>query len=178
MEYGFCSIYAGRLLNTVQRADMVGVFGSRLVLQGARDRVPEKADYINYTINRVGEVSLNQVASIAGDEIEEDKVHGNYFGIYSVVNYLGNLTSDVFMDDVRKTDVNTATADNIADGHTTYYQWKEAHVGKRNRNNGISANKVSLASGVYLEIQRESRKARQNPTGVMSLVSSSSTLST
>ena len=56
---GFCTIYAGRLLNTLQRADFVGVFGSRMVMQGAQDRVPEVVDYTNYTINRVGELSLN-----------------------------------------------------------------------------------------------------------------------
>lgn len=53
--YGFCSIYAGRLLNTIQRADFCGVFGSRLVLQGAKDRVAEVGDATEYTINRVGE---------------------------------------------------------------------------------------------------------------------------
>ena len=94
---GFCSIYAGRLINTIQRADMVGVFGSRMVLQGATDRVPEKADYTQYTINRVGELSLNRTTSEAGDTAEKDRIHGNYFGIYNVVNYLGALTSDVLL---------------------------------------------------------------------------------
>ena len=153
VEAGFCSIYAGRLLNTIQRADMVGVFGSRMVLQGARDRVPEKADYTNYTINRVGELSLNQAVSQAGDVTEEDRVHGNYFGIYSVVNYLGNLTSDVTMDDVRTTD--NSSASYAADGTTSYYTWKLNNKDKPNRNNGTSQNKVALASGVYLEITRE-----------------------
>ena len=60
-EYGFVNVYAGRLINTLQRADFVGVFGSRLVMQGARDRVPETVDFTDYTINRVGEVSLNRV---------------------------------------------------------------------------------------------------------------------
>jgi len=172
-EYGFCSIYAGRLLNTIQRADMVGVFGSRLVLQGARDRVPEKADYTNYTINRVGEVSLNRVRSIAPGEIPADTIHGNYFGIYSVVNYLGNLTSDVFMADTRVTDVNETNEANKADGKS-YHDWKVYHKDKRNRNNGVSDNKVALASGVYLEIQRETSEGKEKPdwgyiTGVVQL---------
>ena len=151
-ELGFCSLYAGRLLNTIQRCDMCAVFGSRIVLQGARDRVPQKADYTRYTLNRVGELSLNQRSSEATDEAADNLTHGNYFGIYSVVNYLGNLTSDVSFDAVRQT--STSNENNQADG-STYYQWKEAHATQGNRNNGKSANKVSLASGVYLELIRE-----------------------
>ena len=102
-QNGVCSIYAGRILNTIQRADFCGVFGSRLVLQGAQDRVPEVVDYTKYTINRVREVSLNKKYSVRNEEadteaspekIRKRKMHGNYFGIYNIVNYLGALTSD------------------------------------------------------------------------------------
>ena len=149
--YGVTSIYAGRPMNTIQRADMCGVFGSRMVLRGAEDRVVNTIDYHAYTINRVDEVSLNKRTSVAGDT-GKDEVHGNYFGIYSEVNYLGNLTSDVFFDDIRKTDSDIDA--NKADGKT-YYQWKSAKPQAKNRNNGISHNKVALASGVFLEIKRE-----------------------
>ena len=159
VEAGFCSIYAGRLLNTIQRADFVGVWGSRMVLQGARDRVPEKADYTNYTINRVDEISLNRIKSLnALDTSDEDKMHGNYIGIYNVVNYLGNLSSDVKFTDKRTTDVN-ASSGNVADG-SSYLEWKTAHKDKNNRNNGTSKNMVALASGVYLEIINESTEQR------------------
>ena len=109
-KFGVTSIYAGRPLNTIQRADMCGVFGSRMVLKGAEDRVIDAVDYHLYTINRVDEVSLNKRVSTAGDTDEKDKEHGNYFGIYNEVNFLGNLTSDVFFDDVRKT--NSSNSDN------------------------------------------------------------------
>ena len=163
--FGVTSIYAGRPMNTIQRADMCGVFGSRMVLKGAQDRVPEAVDYTNYTINRVDEVSLNKRTSEAGDT-GDGAVHGNYFGIYNVVNYLGNLTSDVFFtetdqanngDAIRKTDSKEEA--NQADGITTYYQWKAARPHAKNRNNGQSHNKVALASGVYLEIKREEGEA-------------------
>lgn len=167
-ELGFCSIYAGRLLNTIQRCDMAAIWGSRIVLQGARDRVPEKADYTRYTINRVGELSLNQRTNPS----DASSKHGNYFGIYSIVNYLGNLTSDVFFTEnaehesaIRKTD--SSNPDNKADG-TTYYTWKMNNRNKGNRNNGTSENKVSLASGVYLEIIREeSEKAGHTEWGLI-----------
>ena len=165
-ENGFCSLYAGRLLNTIQRADMCAIFGSRMVLQGAEDRVAYQHDYNNYTINRVDEVSLNRRSSQAGDTEEKDKVHGNYFGIYSIVNYLGNLTSDVFFTEQASPDANnpshtairttdTSNTANAADGSTTYYTWKYNNRQKSNRNNATSINKVALASGVYLEIIRE-----------------------
>ena len=154
VESGVLPVYAGRLMNSIQRADFCGVWGSRMVMQGAQDRVPEEIDYTNYTINRVREVSLNK---------KQD--HGNYFGIYNIVNYLGALTSDVDFGDgssgsIRTTDnTNEATykcdADGIAYGTATFYDWKKAFKDDRKRNNGSSHNKVALASGVYLELTSE-----------------------
>ena len=82
---GVCAITAGRMMNTIQRADFCGVFCSRMVLHGAQDRVPSEVDYTNYAINRVGEISLNRCK----------KEHGNYLGIYNVAKFFGALTSDV-----------------------------------------------------------------------------------
>ena len=181
-ENGVLPVYAGRLMNTIQRADFCGVFGSRMVMQGAQDRVPEIVDHTNYTINRVREVSLNQKHSVItadlalkegktkavnfpDDQNPDDFVdldlanHGNYFGIYNIVNYLGALTSDVhFMadKDIRRTDnTDTDTYGSTSDDDQTYYNWKKKYVSERKRNNGISMNKVALASGVYLELTTE-----------------------
>ncbi len=181
-ENGVLPVYAGRLMNSIQRADFCGVFGSRMVMQGAQDRVPEIVDHTNYTINRVREVSLNQkhslitadlalkagktpVANFPEDQNPDDfadldkAIHGNYFGIYNIVNYLGALTSDVhFMPtkDIRRTDnTDTDTYGPTGDDDQTYYGWKSKYVKERKRNNGISLNKVALASGVYLELYTE-----------------------
>ena len=154
-ESGVISAYAGRLMNSIQRADFCGVFGSRMVMKGAQDRVPEEVDYTNYTINRVREVSLNKKTD-----------HGNYFGIYSVVNFLGALSSDVdFGDDssrdyIRTTDnVDETTykcvVNGLAYGEASFYDWKKRWWQDRRRNNGNSHNKVALASGVYLELTTE-----------------------
>jgi len=185
-RFGFCSIYAGRLLNTIQRADFCGVFGSRLVLQGAIDRVAEVGDKTVYTINRVGEVSLNkQRSSVEGelatkegtdpndeDYIDPEKaIHGNYFGIYSVVNYLGALTSDVHFTDPRKIVEYDATKGKdvakVADKTMSYYQWKESKLGKQERNNGYSENQVALASGVYLELTTEKSTEKKKDYGLV-----------
>jgi hypothetical protein len=181
-ENGVLPVYAGRLMNTIQRADFCGVFGSRMVMQGAQDRVPEIVDHTNYTINRVREVSLNQqhskidsdlalkegktkATNFPEDQLPDDfadldkAIHGNYFGIYNIVNYLGALTSDVhFMadKDIRRTDnTDTDTYGPKGDDDRTYYNWKKKYVKERKRNNGISLNKVALASGVYLELYTE-----------------------
>jgi len=152
-ESGVLPVYAGRPMNSIQRADFCGVFGSRMVMQGAQDRVPEVADYTNYTINRVREVSLNKKESvITGDE---STMHGNYFGIYNVVNYLGALTSDVDFHTAKRTTSNPDTKYKADSDGQTYYDWKSTYIKDRKRNNGSSHNKLALASGVYLEITTE-----------------------
>ena len=163
---GVVSRYAGRIMNTIQRADFCGVFGSRMVMKGAQDRVPEIVDYTNYTINRVREVSLNKKNSVrTADTEDKHKMHGNYFGIYSNVNFLGALTSDVsYESDPRVTDNTDASKyksavtigeQTIDYGTATYLEWKQAHINDQTRNNGNSHNQVALASGVYLELTTE-----------------------
>jgi len=156
--YGFCSIYAGRLLNTIQRADFCGVFGSRMVLQGAKDRVAEVGEDIDYTINRVGELSLNLQHSVAGDS-GDDATHGNYFGIYSVVNYMGNLTSDV------RFGSKYVNGSGVTEDDKTYYSYKAANPTSSTRNKGQSANQVALASGVFLELTTENSTADHKDYG-------------
>ena len=167
---GVCSRYAGRLMNTIQRADFCGVFGSRMVMMGAQDRVPSVADYTNYTINRVREVSLNKKQFSEYSAVETDAnntLHGNYFGIYNIVNHLGALTSDVHFDDVRttKADVTTNTQFKPNNDTETYYDWKEVNWNKNTRNNASSYNQVALASGVYLELTTDN-PAKTTGTGV------------
>ena len=161
---GFCTIYAGRLLNTLQRADFVGVFGSRMVLQGAQDRVPEVVDYTKYTINRVGELSLNE----SSPQVGSADSHGCYFGIYSIVNYLGAITSDVDFSEVRTTDnTDPQYAPDPEVPGQTFQQWKELHNTERKRNNGTCHNKVALASGVYLELSTEESTAENKDWGLI-----------
>jgi len=165
-QFGFCSIYAGRLLNTIQRADLCGVYGSRLVLQGAKDRVADVGDATVYTINRVGELSLNKQQSITPGDAGDDAEHGNYFGIYSVVNYMGNLTSDVTFDDKYKYIVSENGKDKtVTDETRTYYDWKVENLKRKNRNIGTCHNQVALASGVFLELTTENSTATKKDYG-------------
>ena len=165
----------GRYINTVQRCDFCGIKGSRLVLHGAIDRAQDEseADYTNYTINRVGELSLNQNTGPGQTEFQRN--HGSYFGIFNVVKFLGSVTSDVHFAGsdgaVRKTD--SSGSDYAADGTTTYYEWKAAHKHDNVRNDGTAPNKIALASGVFLELV-ESLDANGNKiygpiTGVVEL---------
>ena len=146
--WGICSIYAGRLLNTIQRADFCGVFGSRMVLQGAKDRVADTEQNTDYTINRVGELSLNKKRSVRVADTGDDAEHGNYFGIYSVVNCLGNLTSDEHFDDPYE--------GTVAEGAgKTYYGFKAYNPTSGKRNMAKCLHQVALASGVHLELTTE-----------------------
>ena len=154
---------SGRTMNTIQRADFCGVFGCRILLHGAQDRVPDVVDYTNYTINRVGEVSLNCVTqdshnqSIAtqSSDTPTDITHGNYFGIYNIVNFLGSLTSDVEFTG------------------NYYYKHKEDNINNTNRNARTSVNTVALASGVFLELveslDNKGEKVYGPVTGVIGL---------
>lgn len=165
---------SGRMMNTIQRADFCGVLGCRILLHGAQDRVPDVADYTNYTINRVGEVSLNCVTPqgiISQNNTAEGKiVHGNYFGIYNVVNLLGALTSDVEFTSNRKASKYPYTTDDPAIEPTTsesyipgqsYYDFKDKNYSKGFRNKANSLNMVALASGVYLELVEEEIENKQ-----------------
>lgn len=181
--FGICSIYAGRLLNTIQRADFCGVFGSRMVLQGAKDRVADTEQNMDYTINRIGELSLNKKKSIIASDMvlkpnpisdedyanPDDAVHGNYFGIYSVVNYLGNLTSDQHFDDAYEgAAINTKVEPNLpyqGDGKTTYYSYKADNSTSSIRNLAECPHQVALASGVHLELINESEDGEEKNYG-------------
>ena len=175
---GFRSKYAGRLMNTIQRADFAGVFGSRLVLQGAMDRVLTKEGdqlkFEDYTINRVGELSFNKQVAPGQDE-GSDNCIGNYFGIYNQVNYLGALTSDVrfYEDDWEDTEDT-----DVDDPHKTYYNYKKNiidHSGDEGdsktdikfKNLGTSKNLIALASGVALELKQEPTEDAPNNWGII-----------
>ena len=160
--WGICSIYAGRLLNTIQRADFCGVFGSRMVLQGAKDRVADTEQNTDYTINRVGELSLNKKKTVRTTEngftipdTGNDAEHGNYFGIYSVVNYLGNLTSDVHFYDPYVGSATDNEGHSYQNGTTTYYTYKAGNPTSGKRNKAEGSHQVALASGVHLELTTE-----------------------
>lgn len=187
-QAGFCSIYAGRLLNTIQRADFAGMFGSRLVLQGAADRVVNKGqgedeivDFAQvYTLNRIGELSLNKQRKpgLTGSDDPDlyTNYHGNYFGIYSNVNFLGALTSDVRFDEdplwVEDTDKNRVTFDENPDDDKpdTYLEWKRAHFTvSKEKNKGMSDNMMALASGVSLELRQEKDNLWGPITGIVQL---------
>ena len=143
------AVNEGRYINTVQRCDFCGVKGSRLVLHGAIDRAQDEseADYTNYTINRVGELSLNQ------NNIN-DTNHGSYFGIYNVVKFLGGVTSDVPFTQERVT-TSTGSEFQPESAGQSYYDWKKNHINANVRNDGTAPNKIALSSGVFLEIVKE-----------------------
>ena len=130
-----------------------------MVLQGAKDRVADVGENIDYTINRVGEVSLNKQATQVNGDTGKDAEHGNYFGIYSLVNHLGNLTSDVrFLSNY---------VDENEEEHSdkTYYSYKEPIPTGPWRNRGTSHNQVALASGVFLELTTENSTADHKDYG-------------
>ena len=138
------SLLDGRMMNTIQRADFCGIFGSRVLLHGALDRVPDEVDYTYYAINRVGEISLNK-KTVGGT------TRGNYFGIYNVANFFGALTSDVKFTDERQAGKEAA----VAGQSYMDYKKQDGILNTDKENDGRSANIVAQASGVFLELVKE-----------------------
>lgn len=154
---GLATLYAGRMINTIQRADFCGVWGSRVVLKGARDRETTTADFTLYTINRLDELSLNEITDYPIDDYNPDgtKDHGCYFGIYNVVNRLGAVSSSVdYYTAVRVTENGEEAYKPTREGEK-YYEFKNENAGTKFRNNGKSANIIALAGGVWLEIVKD-----------------------
>lgn len=154
---GLATLYAGRMINTIQRADFCGVWGSRVVLKGARDRETTTADFTHYTINRLDELSLNEITDCPIDDYNPDgtKDHGCYFGIYNVVNRLGAVSSSVdYYTAVRVTENGEEAYKPTREGEK-YYEFKNENAGTKFRNNGKSANIIALAGGVWLEIVKD-----------------------
>lgn len=168
---------SGRMMNTIQRADFCGVFGSRFLLHGAQDRVPDVVDYTNYTINRVGEVSLNtETEKQIIDELQTNVTHGNYFGIYNVVNELGALTSNVefnnateyphqYITYTKDNNGNVTSSETITSTGKSYLDYKKEYFSEGQKNMAISPNMVALASGVYLELLYTNPETQQKEYG-------------
>ena len=143
---------AGNLLKTfysLQRADLVTMDNSAIVLLGAKDLVAEN-DNNNYSINRIGHLQMTDGSTVKLDQ---------------VVNYLGELTSDVHYNQYFIHLGNSGTIGQGGNGYTGHgctdsclverlttekinaYRAGQLHNGEKNV--------VCVANGLYLEVMNE-----------------------
>ena len=142
---------------SLQRADVVDIIASRVVLKGAVDLVAENADDTVYSINRASQVNLKNSSTIK---------------VTKTVNLLGELTSDEQTDrqfiDRGNNNGNDYTAHggsepefplsptDVSSYITAYNNY--ASTGSLTNSTYKSINVVCVANGGYLEVKKNAKE--------------------
>lgn len=170
--YGFAghTIDNPKIINTLQRMDLLRLEDNCFSLLGARDYTVNEINKTPYSIARVGEIKM-----VAGDGIElngdnlqvrdtETKKYGsharNFMGLVNNIHYVGAVKSSVSFSDTWY-----GQEGNISKDNKSYQEVKQAYIdnyktGKQEyitqfqaRNNGTAKNMIGIASGYALKIQ-------------------------
>ena len=171
--YGFAehTIDNPKIINTLQRIDILRLEDNCFSLLGARDYTVNEINKTPYSIARVGEIKM-----VAGDGI---KLNGenltirdtktkkyelyarNFMGLVNNIHYVGAVKSSVQFSDNKWHDQDG----NISQDNKSYQAVKQAYIdnyktGKqeyitqfKERNNGTAKNMIGIASGYALKIQ-------------------------
>ena len=171
--YGFAehTIDNPKIINTLQRIDILRLEDNCFSLLGARDYTVNEINKTPYSIARVGEIKM-----VAGDGI---KLNGenltirdtktkkyelyarNFMGLVNNIHYVGAVKSSVQFSDNKWHDQDG----NISQDNKSYKDVKQAYIdnyktGKqeyitqfKERNNGTAKNMIGIASGYALKIQ-------------------------
>ena len=170
--YGFAghTIDNPKIINTLQRMDLLRLEDNCFSLLGARDYTVNEINKTPYSIARVGEIKM-----VAGDGIElngdnlqvrdtETKKYGsharNFMGLVNNIHYVGAVKSSVSFSDTWY-----GQEGNISKDNKSYQEVKQAYIDNYNtgkqeyitqfqaRNNGTAKNMIGIASGYALKIQ-------------------------
>lgn len=170
--YGFAghTIDNPKIINTLQRMDLLRLEDNCFSLLGARDYTVNEINKTPYSIARVGEIKM-----IAGDGIKlngdnlqvrdtETKKYGsharNFMGLVNNIHYVGAVKSSVSFSDTWY-----GQEGNISKDNKSYQDVKQAYIDNYNtgkqeyitqfqaRNNGTAKNMIGIASGYALKIQ-------------------------
>lgn len=170
--YGFAShtIDNPKIINTLQRMDLLRLEDNCFSLLGARDYTVNEINKTPYSIARVGEIKM-----VAGDGIKlnggnlqvrdtETKKYGlyarNFMGLVNNIHYVGAVKSSVNFSDTWY-----GQEGNISKEGKSYQEVKQDYIKNYNtgqqeyitqfqaRNNGTAKNMIGIASGFALKIQ-------------------------
>lgn len=183
-RYGYADYtpQSAKLLNTMQRLDLVRLKDCCIMLQGARDFATNAVDATTYSISRIRELRME--SSIASDatlnpgvapssdaEIaaSADRRHAtkrmrNYIGFFNNVHYIGAIvTNDDFDNAVRHDEMGVAQANTYKAYKQSYiddcydYSNFEPYQAKQDefklRNRGTARNMIGINNGYTLKIQ-------------------------
>lgn len=166
--YGFAghTIDNPKIINTLQRMDLLRLEDNCFSLLGARDYTVNEINKTPYSIARVGEIKM-----VAGDGIKlngenlqvrdaETKKYElyarNFMGLVNNIHYVGAVKSSVSFSDIWYDQEG-----NISKDKKSYQEVKQDYIDNyktdqqkfQERNNGTAKNMIGIASGYALKIQ-------------------------
>ena len=148
---------------SLQRADVVDLIGSRIVLKGAVDLVAENADDTTYSINRVSQLNMkdsstikvtktvNLLGELTSDEQTERQFidRGNNTG--NVFDPSGDVADNEYTASGGETPTDPLTKDDVTNYISEYNKYI---AGNKTSGRFDSINVVCVANGGYLEIKK------------------------
>ena len=174
--YGFAehTIDNPKIINTLQRIDILRLEDNCFSLLGARDYTVNEINKTPYSIARVGEIKMEgkEVKTDTDGKLEgEPETHDstsakfkysnkarNFMGLANNIHYVGAVYSNVNFSAPWHDEHGKPAADNIS-----YQNKKQGYIKRYNedkdisefqeRNNGTAKNMVGIASGYALKIQ-------------------------
>lgn len=170
--YGFAghTIDNPKIINTLQRMDLLRLEDNCFSLLGARDYTVNEINKTPYSIARVGEIKMvaGNGIELNGDNLQvrdtETKKYGsharNFMGLVNNIHYVGAVKSSVSFSDTWY-----GQEGNISKDNKSYQEVKQAYIDNYNtgkqeyitqfqaRNNGTAKNMIGIASGYALKIQ-------------------------
>ena len=174
--YGFAkhTIDNPKIINTLQRMDLLRLEDNCFSLLGARDYTVNEINKTPYSIARVGEIKMvgNEVKVETDGKLEgEPETQGstsakfkysnkarNFMGLANNIHYVGAVYSNIKFSDTWHDQNGKPAADNISyrnqkQGYIDRYNDKHNISEFQERNNGTAKNMIGIASGYALKIQ-------------------------
>lgn len=171
--YGFAghNINNPKIINTLQRMDLLRLEDNCFSLLGARDYTVNEINKTPYSIARVGEIKMVATdiqltdSKLQVEQLESTQASNvnkytskarNYMGLANNIHYVGAVKSNVQFSDIWHNEYGEASKDS-----KTYQKFKEDCIEKygsdnqqfQSRNNGTAKNMIGIASGYALKIQ-------------------------
>lgn len=174
-RYGFAShtIDNPKIINTLQRMDLLRLEDNCFTLLGARDYTVNEINKTPYSLARVGEIKMVATdIQLTGDKLQAEPETAktsdtfkygvkarNYMGLANNIHYVGAVKSNVQFSDTWHNEYGEASAKSYQafkqEIITNYDEKdKQQNVSEfRSRNNGTAKNMIGIASGYALKIQ-------------------------
>jgi hypothetical protein len=162
-----------KMMNTIQRLDLMRLTDNCLILNGARDYTINEVSTTPYSIARVGELqmvsSINGNANLSTNPTEVK--YCNYLGLINNIHYVGAKKSNALFDDAYHgadgtiENAETSYKEKKADIISTWYAAVEAAGGNPDattteqrtawwrRNDATSKNLIGISSGYAFKVQ-------------------------